>query len=233
MDNYSHPSQEELKLWINALEYQFVERKSKTDKGGWLRTIIAFANSNPPDTVCVLYIGANDDGSLEGMTDREIEDVMKSVGAHTKAHSWPPIPIIPMPLERGGKKSLAIVVPYSVQRPHFAGKAYVRRGTETVDASESQYEELVATRNTKTREILKWLGKEVTLVTRTSSGPGYSQQISTRKIIPKTCTPLFVTLEFMQEVGTSTKVESYPLHSVEVSFDNDKNRLTLIRYGDR
>jgi predicted HTH transcriptional regulator len=143
MNSQSNPSQQELQLWLNAVEYQFAERKSKKDKGGWLKTIVAFANSTPANTVSVLYIGANDDGSLEGMTDKEIEDTMKSLGAYIGAHSWPFINTIPIPLEKEGKKCLVMIVPYSAQRPHFAGRAYVRRGTETIDASEAQYEELI------------------------------------------------------------------------------------------
>lgn len=151
MGEHDLPSEENLKLWLSATEYQFVERKSKSDKGGWLRTAVAFANSNPTSSPGVLYIGVDNNGSIVGLTNKELEDTMKSLGAYVAEHSWPPVPLIPMILTVDGKSCIAAIVPYSAQRPHFAGKAYVRRGTETVDASEPQYDELIAVRIGKAR----------------------------------------------------------------------------------
>ena len=66
-------------------------------------------------------------------------------------------PIYPQLLvrEKGGRHFLAIVVFASENRPHFTGKSYIRKGTETVVASEQQFEELIAKRGSKAAQILK------------------------------------------------------------------------------
>jgi hypothetical protein len=40
------------------------------------------------------------------------------------------------------------------ERPHFAGQAFVRTGSESVKASESKLNELIASRNTKAGQVL-------------------------------------------------------------------------------
>jgi hypothetical protein len=66
-------------------------------------------------------------------------------------------------LESDGQQFLAIIVPGSGSRPHFAGPSYVRRGARTEVASESQFDELLAIRNAKSGEILKWNGKMISI----------------------------------------------------------------------
>lgn len=233
MDEHGVPSDADLKLWLTATEYQFVERKAKNDRGGWLRTVVAFANSNPIGTPGVLYIGVSDDGNILGLGPKELEDTMKSLGAYIAEHTWPPVPLIPISLTVDGKSCIAAVVPYSSQRPPFAGKAYLRRGTETLDASEKEYDELIATRNGKAREILKWVAKQITFTMLQSDGHNYKPLTLTRPIYVETCGPHFLTIKMEGTMGQVPEIQSYPLHAVELSFDNPKNRLTLLIYKDR
>lgn len=232
MDEHGIPSEADLKLWLTAAaEYQFVERKSKTDTRGWVRSVVAFANSNPIGSVGVLYIGVKDDGTIPGLGQKELEDTMKSLGSTIAEYTWPPVFVMPITVTVEGKSCIAAVVPYSDQRPHFAGKAYVRRGTETVDATAAQYDELIATRNSKAREILNWKSKEVTV--RTMHGPPIGPQISTRPTFVEACGPLFVTTRLQGAMGEATPLMSYSLHAIELSFDNAKSRLMLLIYPDR
>ena len=74
-------------------------------------------------------------------------------------------------LVKDGKQFLAVIVPGSEQRPHFAGPSYVRVGSETKVASEPQFQNLIAQRQSKAYEILKWKGKPVALDDRTWPQP--------------------------------------------------------------
>ncbi|MGH9481471.1 MAG: hypothetical protein ACRD1L_05210, partial [Terriglobales bacterium] len=117
-----------------------------------------------------------------------------------------------------GSNVLAIIVPGSSQRPHFAGPSYVRQGSRTIAASESQFANLIASRNEKVSEILKWKGKGVTRgnIRRGGQAPsGYG---------PCTlvdCNQFYVTLD----CGTR---ESFPLDRIDLSFDEIAKCLMII-----
>src|SRR5258708_2074120 len=122
---------------LSDTEDHFTERKSKNDKGGWLRTTVAFANSTPIGYPSVLFVGVENNGTI---TDNgNIEDLMKSYSDSIASNCYPPIYTMPRVFTHNGKSCIAIIIPGSEARPHFAGLAYVRDGTQTRDASEEQY----------------------------------------------------------------------------------------------
>jgi predicted HTH transcriptional regulator len=57
-------SDDELISKVTDTENNFIERKSVSDKGAWLQTAVAFANSCPVGFPGVLYVGVNDDGTI-------------------------------------------------------------------------------------------------------------------------------------------------------------------------
>ena len=65
---------------------------------------------------------------------------------------------------RNGRTVLAIRIPPSTDRPHFSGPSFVRVGSESVRASEKQFDEMVWSRNSITAAILKLRGDVVTLI---------------------------------------------------------------------
>src|SRR5207245_5167625 len=71
---------------------------------------------------------------------------------------------------------LAVMVPFSKARPHFAGKAYVRRGSESIEASEEMFRELIASQNDKARKLLQYKSKNITLRFRSESSFWYDIQ---------------------------------------------------------
>jgi hypothetical protein len=77
---------------------------------------------------------------------------------------YPRVPYVPKIVAENGRQALAVIIPGSESRPHFAGLSYVRRGSETFEASEEQFAELVAHRNSKAALILQSKGKNVTVV---------------------------------------------------------------------
>lgn len=117
---------EDLRMRLAATEDAFVERKLFSDSRDWLKTAVAFANSTPLGYPAVLFIGVKDDGTPEGR-DENIESVMKSFDKKVST-VYPRIYYLSKVLNVCGKEVLAIMIPGSTERPHFAGPAYVRAG---------------------------------------------------------------------------------------------------------
>ena len=71
-------TEEALVLRVRSTEHDFVERKSRGDRGAWLQTAVAFANSAPIGWPAILFVGVDDDGNPQQNADK-LEDLMKSV----------------------------------------------------------------------------------------------------------------------------------------------------------
>jgi hypothetical protein len=115
-------------------------------------------------------------------------------------------------------------VPGSAQRPHFTGPAYVRIGSQTIEASPQQFERLIAERNSKCYRILQYQG-ELVRVERLQSGR--AAQISGRvagysylEVVG--CTQFAVTLR--QADGSS---QAIAFDRIEVIEDVSTGDLTL------
>lgn len=207
---------------LTSTEDAFVERKSAKDKGGWLRTAVAFANSTPIGYPAVLFIGVADDGTIaEGL---RAEDVMKSFSDCIAENAWPPIYSAPRVVTQNGLSCIAAIIPGSENRPHFAGRSYVRDGTQTRDASDEQFQGLIAERSNKVREILKWRGKQVTHETRMILA-------TTRRTIAaywvlQDCNKFYLTFTSTNKDSSDTK--SLPISDVEISFDDKYKQLKLV-----
>lgn len=160
-DRRSSLSNEELLLWLRNPEHHFVERKVYSDLGDALKTIVAFANSAPIGSPAVLFIGVLNDGEIQ--PEQDLDGIQKKLGRKF-AEAYPPIYYETRIVQDAlGRRCLAIVVPGSALRPHFSGKAFIRVGSESREASEDQYEELIAQRSSKIRKLLAWKGKSVTI----------------------------------------------------------------------
>jgi hypothetical protein len=155
---HTTPTDEDLQRGRLRIEDNLTERKTQSDSRGWLKTVVAFANSVPPERCGVLYIGVRDDGSIEPAMN--LDQVQKTVRQKLDA-AYPPIEYATRGLTEGGADYLCVIVPSSRSRPHFAGPAYVRIGSETVEASARQYDGLIAQRNGKAYRILQHKGKHV------------------------------------------------------------------------
>jgi hypothetical protein len=132
---------------------------------------------------------------------------------------------------------VAVAVPGSPERPHFAGRAYVREGTQTKDASARQFEELIASRSGKARAIQEWIGKEISILQK-SPHPhraGLLEEHSfgnTGPIVARSCNAHFLTFEIMAGTGQGTFM-SLPLGNIELSFDHQKKCLIVFYYKHR
>ena len=108
-------------------------------------------------------------------------------------------------------------MPGSSLRPHFAGQSFIRVGSETRKASESQFAELVAQRQTKSYEILRWKGQDITIERTYAGRTGKYPFVA--KVIE--CNAFYVTVR--KDEGQI----SFSLTKLDISFDDKEKRLKL------
>jgi hypothetical protein len=140
------------------------------------------------------------------------------------SEAYPPVYYLAKVLRKDEKQFLAILVPGSESRPHFAGQSYVRVGSSTKVASEQEFDELIANRTDKAREILRWKDSPITVhILHPESVVHISGRVAnTREMFVRDCNSFYATLS-----GAGEVLFSYPLRIVDISFDNDKKRLAL------
>jgi hypothetical protein len=207
----------DLLLRMRNFEDHMVERKTVKDDKDWKRAAVAFANSAPIGYPAVLYIGVRDNGEIE-TPQRDLEEVAKKFNSQMQK-VYPRIAYVPKVISSDGRQALAVIIPGSDSRPHFAGLAYVRRGPEIGDASEEQFAELIAQRNSKAAFLLRWKGKNVTVFTRM----GEDELAWPNDTTLVDCNQFYVSLQrYLHE-----RPLSFPLSRVEINFDNMKRRPQL------
>jgi len=215
---------QELLLRLDSSEDNFVERKTSGDSKDWLKTAVAFANSAPVGYPAVLFIGVRNDGSIEKTVN--LDSLQKTLNSKL-ADAYPPIYYTTKITQRAGRQCLAVIIPGSADRPHFAGHSFVRVGAETRKASEDQFSKLIAARNSKAYEILKWKDKSITVdLLNVEQVRAYGSVASSQERTVIDCNQFYVTLQ-----SRDSSVESIPLRRTELSFDHKANRLKLEVYS--
>lgn len=207
-------SDEDLLSKLTNTEDNFVERKTVKNTRGWLHTAVAFANSCPVGFPGVLLVGVNNNGSVQRHEQAvDFEDLQKQISNRIN-EAWPPIYHYSKILRREVNQFVAVIIPGSELRPHFSGKAFVRVGPQTKDASEEQYESLIAERSATFRALQKLIGREVFWNILPNAGNGNA--------ILAECNKFFVTLD-----GVSYK-RCFPTDWITLSFDPTNRRFQLI-----
>jgi len=156
-------SDDELRQRLTDDEDQLVERKSDgVNRDELRRTLSAFANALQPDEVGVLFIGVRDrDGAITGVSN---SDSVQQRVREAAEGCFPPIRSYEAhALNVEDKTVVAVAISVSDERPHFTGPAYVRVGSESVNASTEQYEKLITSRNSKAGAILRMRDQEITV----------------------------------------------------------------------
>src|SRR5216683_392152 len=217
----SEPSVGELLARMRRFEDHFVERKTANDKKDWLKTIVAFANSTPAGSTAVLFIGVTDAGEIEGQSN--LDSLQKTLNKELEK-AYPRIECMSRVVEESGRQALAVIVPSSGNKPHFSGPSFVRRLSETFEASEQEFEELIARRNSRVSRILDYKGKQVTVINSRRTGPHVSESYWPGNTIVYDCDQFYLTLA----TGTQPQDRSsFPLTQVDISFDHPVNRLLI------
>jgi hypothetical protein len=205
---------------LHSTEHSFVERKRVSDTKDVVKTVVAFANTLAPDQEGILFVGATDHGEIEAhcssldKLQMNLADKMQSI--------YPAIYYMTKTVQENGNECLAIIVPGSPTRPHFAGPPFIRDGSRTVVASSERYDSLLATRIGKAFELQRWEGKSISV--RTFNRQAGIAYVVTEKVQIAT---VLSSNQFYVTVSFGNRNESYPLRRVEISYDNAGNRLEL------
>jgi predicted HTH transcriptional regulator len=211
----------ELLARMKNFEDHLVERKTVKDEKDWKKTAVAFANSAPVGLPAVLYVGVRNNGEIE-TPQHNLDEVQKRFNTQMEK-VYPRVAYVPKVVsDSSGRQALAVIIPGSELRPHFAGLSYVRKGSESIEASEEQFAELIASRIAKSREILKWKSKVITVhflnVEQVMHSMGRVR--STSAMVVQDCNSFYVTLNQGNPI-------SYTLRDVDISFDHQQSRLAL------
>jgi hypothetical protein len=207
---------------LAAPEDSFVERKTVNDLGDCLKTVVAFANTAPVGYPAILFIGVRDNGDVEEVGD--LDRIQRNLSQRL-SNAYPPIYTLTRVLQREGKQFLAVIIPGSDRRPHFAGHAYIRDGSQSIVASEAQFTKLITDRNSTTYEIRKWIAKTVTVQL-----PMYVQ-IDDGTVARRFPANVIDCNQFYVTVGGVYKKDflmSFSLVNVQIGFDHGERRLELI-----
>jgi hypothetical protein len=218
-------SDDELLIRLRNYEDNFVERKTNQGKADWLQTAVAFANAVPIGYPAVLFVGVDNKGNPQKNGD--LESLQKTVAQEIN-RAYPPIYYLPRVLNFDGKGFIAFIVPGSPSRPHFAGKAYIRSGPETKEASERQLDSLVAERSGRVYEIRKYIGKSVILDLRTTyEGEAPGRFHNGVNLVD--CNAHYVTVEVAAPSGIHVRPgkNSYPLQQIILSYDHKADTLEI------
>jgi Putative DNA-binding domain len=213
-DQYQMVSEQDLIRKLSDTENNFIERKTAKDSHGWLKTAVAFANSCPVGQPGILYVGVDDGGDVIKHSD-DLETIQKNVSASI-GKAWPPIYFVTHILNVDGLEFIAVVIYGSPSRPHFSGPAYIRVGPESRDASEQQYDVLIAQRSSKYRALHGLIGQPILWSYKDNlhRTPGAG--------ILSECTQFWII------VKANTYEMAFPLDWVLVSFEPRKNSYLLI-----
>ena len=145
---------DELKARMRDHEVGWVERKSKNIKSDEIcEALVSFANSLPVGQVGVLFIGVADDGKPIGVDNPD--SMQKKVELRSK-WCYPPVPYTARVFEEAGLPIVAIIIEGSSDRPHFAGPAFIRVGSQSQKASAKRLNELIDRRT----NIVSWILRE-------------------------------------------------------------------------
>jgi hypothetical protein len=143
---------DEIKRRLTNKEDGWTERKPQGVSGDDVRrALVAFANSLPDGEEALLFIGVADDGKPLGVDNPD--NTQKNVRRWAD-WCYPAIRHTSRVIESDGKQIVAVIIQPDHNRPHFAGPAYVRVGSESPKANELLFDELIASRMSKARPLL-------------------------------------------------------------------------------
>jgi hypothetical protein len=215
-------NEDDLLRLLHSTEHSFAERKTIGDHKDWVKTIVAFANSLDSSQEGVLFIGATNAGQIEEKS-TNLDRLQRTLSEKT-SDIYPSVFYQTKIVKESGWECLAVIVQGSPAKPHFAGPLYLRDLSNTKVATTEQYESLLATRISRANELLKWKGRDITLVEiHRYAGMAYQVERASRGGLLVDCNQFYVTL---QVGGRET---SYPLASFEIAYDHESDRLQIER----
>ena len=149
-------------------EDNILERKLESDLKDLLKTLVAFSNSVQPGHKATLLIGEKNDGSVQGVTNPD--NIQKQVRKECE-QIFPPILWRSIVYEGDSKYCVRVEVEFDGETPHFGGPAWVRKGSESIQASDEIFQRLIDLRSGVVRELARWLNKVITVHGDSSTVP--------------------------------------------------------------
>lgn len=215
-------SERELLSKMHNCEDQFVERKTSSDGKDWVKTIVAFANSTPIDSYSVLFIGVRNSGEIEPPK-TNLDDLQRSLNQKLK-NVQPGISCVQKVVSENGRQALAVIVPYSPQRPHFSGPVYIRRGSESLQATPEELDMLIQSRNSKVARILAHKGERVYVQNslRTPHGASESSWGGSPNIVD--CNQDFITLG---NGPNPADRQTFPMSQIDIGINYQTNQFQI------
>jgi len=216
-------------------EDNLLERKVESDLKDLLKTLVAFANSVKPGHTAVILIGEKDDGTIQGVTNPD--NIQKTV-RETCDKIYPAILHRSQVYEKEGKYCVRVEIEYDGETPHFGGAAWIRKGSESIKATDECFQRLIDLRSGIVYELAKWLGKEVTIRGDPSSVPHRKNvgigtkayRIYTHRWGPEEFARIVQVNKHWATFEKSDNGErvSEPLKNLTLSYDDQRDQLKII-----
>ncbi len=221
----AEPTTQELFARLKNYEDPFTERKTEGDWKDCLKTAVAFANSLPNGVPGAMFIPATDHGEVQ--PGANLDHLQMKISKRL-AEAYPQLHYIYRTLNVGADQVLVLLVFGSPNRPHFAGPAYVRDGSQSKNASDQQFQELIARRSSKVEAVRSWVGKEIT-VDYIRGGIGQRLEQSVDATLEE-CNEWYLSVKYKERSARNVDRESLIFRRVEISYDHRYNRLKLEVY---
>jgi hypothetical protein len=205
---------------LHSTEHTYAERKTVGDSKDWIRTVVAFANTLDSSQEGVLFIGATDKGEIEANSANF--DKLQKTFSEKMQNVYPSVYYTTKIVKEDDRECLAVIVPGSTSKPHFAGPLYLRDGSQSIVAKSEQYESLLAARTSKAQELQRWINQFVTMrLFSRRQGVGYQLDQRDEEAELIACNQFYVTVFYRNNRW------SYPLSRIEIAYDHRHNRLEL------
>jgi hypothetical protein len=205
---------DELRARLHDVEDALVERKEAAKLQPVKAAVVSFANSLVEGTTAVVFVGVRNDGTPAGALG-DVDDVQKKIRGYL-SECYPPLPYQVYALDMDGVPVVAIHVLPSKDKPHFTGKAYVRVGSETVEASAEALAQLLDQRDSLVAALTPFIGKKVTIFAQRqiSTGAG-TWDGKHRDAILRDVTPHYVRIHYEPSIAD----EGYSLQRIALEWD--------------
>lgn len=214
-------TKEKLLEKIKSSEDRFVERKLNASKDEVCKTLVAFANSLPENEEGFLFIGIADDGTIRGVDNAD--KTQKNIRNWAAEVCYPPIKIQSEIVKEGIAEIITIIVYPSDNRPHFAGQAFVRIGSESKKVSAEMFEELITSRNDVGKRLLEAKNNNEPILLELTMNPHLPNERGRFEFFVKECNVRHVIFN-----GELNKEIAFPLNDLKLSWEPTKNLLLVI-----
>lgn len=136
---------------------------------------------------------------------------------------YPPIVWRSQVYEKEHKPCVRVEIEYDGETPHFSGAAWIRRGSESVKATDQIFQKLIEFRSSKIRYLADWIGKPITFVDVLVMVEGYPAEgpIAMRATLVSVS-------EFYLTLQLDDRQLSVPLEDFKLSWDDEHARPKLI-----